>query len=349
MHLPPLNVALYSIVTMSRGTYSRQTIRPSSTASSSSSSSSAIQKVIQNVFRCSRILIQHAERLQGQLHQVYLTKLADGSCLVLKCPPAHNVRVLRHEKNSLETERMVLATLQEYTQLPVPQVINYDSLGRTLGSPYLMISYIPGRQLSEISTKLTTGERENIDRTLGSYLKVLSTLSATQFGMTHLVFAKKGYNTWREAFMALLESILRDAEDMLVTIPYDSIRYYISKNSYFLDEVTKPRLVVVNACEQHNVLVNETTKEVSGIVGFSNVVWGDALMSGGVADGSDAFLEGYGECPVRTGGVMARLLMYKAYRATVRIVAHHYRSHQGTDELDARRSLSFALNDLARL
>jgi hypothetical protein len=40
---------------------------------------------------------------------------------------------------------------------------------------------------------------------------------------------------------------------------------------------------------------------------------------------------------------------YAAYRATVRIVAHHYRPHQDIDEADARRSLSVALNHLAQL
>jgi hypothetical protein len=40
---------------------------------------------------------------------------------------------------------------------------------------------------------------------------------------------------------------------------------------------------------------------------------------------------------------------YTAYRAIVRIVAHHYRPHQNIDELEARRSLSYALNDLAQM
>jgi hypothetical protein len=40
---------------------------------------------------------------------------------------------------------------------------------------------------------------------------------------------------------------------------------------------------------------------------------------------------------------------YKSYRATVKIVAHHYRPHDGGDEMDARRELSYALNDLAAL
>jgi aminoglycoside phosphotransferase (APT) family kinase protein len=261
------------------------------------------------VFRSPRLTLQQAEQLQGRLHQVYLTKLADESSLVLKCPPAYNVRLLRHEKHLLETERKTLETLHEYTQLPVPHVIKYDSEGGPLGSPFLMMSYIPGRKLSEMSRYLTATERDNIDRTLGSYVRALTALSATQFGMTHRVFAKKGSKSWREAFLTLLEATLRDAEDMLVTVPYDSIRYYVGKQAPYLEEVREPRLVALNVCDPTNVLVDDATKQITGLVGFSNVIWGDPLMSGGMAKGSEAFFEGLGECPVRIGGVKARMLM----------------------------------------
>jgi aminoglycoside phosphotransferase (APT) family kinase protein len=322
MHLPPLDVAIYPVITMSRGKQLSRSIRPPSSASSTSSSSSAssrtnivapdfpsIQNLIRTVFRSSKIYVQQIIRLHGHLHQVYLTKLADGSQLVLKCPPAHNVRLLRHEKQLLETERKTLETLHEYTQLPVPQIIKYDNDGGALGSPFLMISHIPGRRLSELTTFLTLAERRAIDRALGGHVCALTALSATQFGMTHRVFAKKGCNSWREAFLALLESVLRDAEDMLVTVPYDSIRYYVGKNSHLLDEVNEPRLVALNVCDSDNVLVDERTKQITGLVGFSNVLWGDPLMSGGIAAGNDAFFEGLGERPVRTGGVRARLCM----------------------------------------
>lgn len=322
MHLPPLHVAIYPVTTMSRGTYSNRLARPSSIASSTSSSSTSsarsssvspdflsIQRIIRSVFRTSKITVQHAEKLQAWLHQVYLARLADDTYLVLKCPPAYGTRVLRHEKHFLESERTTLETLHEYTQLPVPQVIKHDSQGGAFGSPYLMMTYLPGRRLSEIGGRLTPTERCSIDRTLGAYVGALTALSATQFGTTRRVFAKKGCNTWKEAFLSLLEAVLRDGEDMLVTIPYESVRYYIGKCSHFLDEATQPRLVALNMCDPQNVLVDEQSKRVTGLVGFSNVIWGDPLMCGGIADGNDAFFAGLGERPAGTDGIQARLHM----------------------------------------
>ena len=307
---------------MSHGRHSGRSIRAPSTVSSTSPASSpsskssvatpdfsSIQKVIRHVFRSSGITVQQAERLQGRLHQIYTARLIDGSSLVLKCPPPRNTRTLRHEKYGLESERKSLETLHEYTQLPVPQIIKYDSQGAALGSPFLMMSHIPGRRLADVAPYLSPTDRQNIDRTLGSCVRNLTALSATQFGMTHEVFARKGKSSWREAFIALLESVLRDAEDMLVTLPYDLLRIYPVRLGHFLDEVTEPRLVALHVCDAQNVLVDEHTRQVTGLVGFSTVIWGDALMSGGIEGGSDAFFEGYGQCPARTEGIRARQLM----------------------------------------
>jgi aminoglycoside phosphotransferase (APT) family kinase protein len=322
MLLPPLDVVAYPAFTMSREAYASRPPRPSSTVSSTSSSSSTssrtytaspdfsvVQKLVHTVFRSSKITVKQAERLRSRVHQVYLIKLADDGPLVLKCLPAGNTRLLRHERHTLDTEVKTLETLHEYTQLPVPRVIKYDDHGGLFGSPFLMMSYCPGRRLSELAPHLTVTERNAIDRTMGSYVRSLSSLSSTQFGMTHRVFEHKGCKSWREAFLALLEGALRDAEDMLVTIPYDSIRYYVTKHVHILDEVTEPRLVALDVCRPDNVLVDEHTRQVTGLVGFSNVIWGDLLLSGGITSGSDAFFEGFGECPMRTGGVKIRMLM----------------------------------------
>jgi aminoglycoside phosphotransferase (APT) family kinase protein len=248
--------------------------------------------------------------LQSRLYQIYLTKLADETLLILKCPPTSDVRLLRHEKNTLRAETQTLKILRQHTQLPVPQVVECKSNAGQCGLPFLIVTHLPGRKLSELSSELTVTERTTIDRALGTYTRSLTSLSATQFGMAHRVFDGRGHKSWKEAFLTLLEAALRDAEDMLVTIPYDNIRYYITKHSHVLDEVVKPTLVALDVCSPANVLIDEATKRVTGLVGFSNVLWGDALMCGGLANGSDAFFEGFGECPARTAGIRIRMLMY---------------------------------------
>lgn len=324
MHLPPLDMAVYPLVAINHGGHISRSARALSAVSSISPSSlassptcapstdfSSIQRAVQSVFRSSRITLQKAERLSGRLHQVYRARLADGSTFVLKCPPHVSSRALRHERYGLETELKTLRYLREYCQgqLPVPEVYQYQEDGGVLGSPFLLMSYIQGTKFAEIMPHLSAHERNTIDRTLGAHMRTITMLNAQQFGLTHSVFANKGSRSWPEAFCALLESALRDCEDMLITLPYDSIRYYVERHLHTLEEVRTPCMVAIDMCDPQSVLLDERTKQVTGMVGFSNVIWGDPLMNESIASGSNAFFEGYGERPAQSAGCHARQLM----------------------------------------
>ena len=310
MHLPPLDVAVYPVVTMSHGRYGGSG-RPTSTSSNVSNSPdfSIVQKLVRHVFRSSRVVVQQVERLQGHLQQVYLVRMVDGGALMLKCPPSFNTRLLRHEQRGLETEAKIVELLAANTQLPVPRFIKHDPQGGSLGSPYLMLSHIPGTPLAEVAPYLSASERSIVDRTLGAYVRSITSLAAPSFGITHRVFSGTGSATWREAFLSLLESALRDAEDMLVSVPYDNIRYHVARHGYLLEEISEARLVPLDMGRLENVLLDDRTKQVCGLLGFSNVIWGDPMIAAVFTNASEAFYEGYGECPARTGPAHVRQLL----------------------------------------
>lgn len=69
----------------------------------------------------------------------------------------------------------------------------------------------------------------------------------------------RGSGTWAAAFAALLEGVLRDGEDMHVTLPYSSIRQHFWRLEHLLGGVTNPCLVVVDAGEDDNMLVVRKT------------------------------------------------------------------------------------------
>ncbi|OCL11950.1 hypothetical protein AOQ84DRAFT_171479 [Glonium stellatum] len=350
MHLPPLDVSVYPVVTMAHGRYGGSG-RPAPTSSNvpNSPDFSSVQKLVRHVLRSSRVTVQQVERLQGRLHQVYLVRIADGGMLMLKCPPPFNTRLLRHEQRGIDTEAKIVELLAANTQLPVPHCIRHDPQGGSFGSPYLMLSYIPGIALAEIAPRLSPSERRVVDHTLGAYVRNIASLTAPRFGTTHRVLSGTGSATWREAFLSLLESVLRDAEDMLVSIPYDSIRYYVAWHGYLLEEITQARLVPLDVGGPENVLVDDCTRQVCGLLGFSNAIWGDPMMAAVFTNASEAFYEGYGECPARTGPAHVRQLLYSVYRAVVAVVTHHYRPQYANHELEARRSLTWALNQLSQV
>jgi hypothetical protein len=291
MHLVKVDGTMSSSLVMS---YSLTPIRMS-VSPADSSEVRTFERLLRNVYQGNKIPLRDAERLRGHLHRIFVLHSLAGYAYILKCPPARQARTLRHETKALETEGRVLDLIRASGQVPIPQRIGGDTSDRNvIHSPFLLRSYIPGRSLSSMEAHLSVTERETIDRTLGTCIRSISSIRNNTFGTIHRVYSGSGHSTWREAFLSLIESVLRDCEDLLVSLPYDSIRYYTSARSSSLDAVTEPQLVPLEAGMPRNVLLDEQTRQISGLLGFSHVVWGDPLLAWRFADASTAFWEGYG-------------------------------------------------------
>jgi hypothetical protein len=289
MHLVTVDGTMSSSLVMS------YTLPPIRTSPSGSSEIRTFEKLLKNIYQGNKIPLRDAERLRGHLHRIYLLRSLAGYAYILKCAPLRHARILRHEQKSLETEGRVLDLIRASCQIPIPQNIGNDSSNRNvIHSPYILQNYIPGRLLSSMEQYLSAPERENIDRTLGGCIRSISSIRNNTFGPVHRVYAGSGHSTWREAFLSMLESVLRDCEDFLVSLPYDSIRYYTSTQAQALDAIQEAQLVPLDAGTAQNVLLDEQTRQISGLLGFSHVVWGDPQLASCFKDASTAFWEGYG-------------------------------------------------------
>ncbi|KAK4464226.1 hypothetical protein QBC42DRAFT_171657 [Cladorrhinum samala] len=71
------------------------------------------------------------------------------------------------------------------------------------------------------------------------------------------LFSTVGTATWSVAFHSMLEGALRDGEDMAVVLSYATIRRHFRRLGHLLDEVTTPRLVVVDAGDESNILIRD--------------------------------------------------------------------------------------------
>jgi hypothetical protein len=103
--------------------------------------------------------------------------------------------------------------------------------------------------------------------------------------------------SWREAFTALMEGALRDAEDLRLTLPYASIRPWVYAHAGCLDAVVEPRMCPMRAGTEQTVIVDEHEgKNVVCVVGWGSVVWGDPALGEAFADGvaSEGFWYGFG-------------------------------------------------------
>lgn len=254
--------------------------------------------------------VQHSRSLLGHVHSLHLLTLSNEARLILKGSPVSRTPLLRHERLLLETEARFLTLLGHTANPCIPQLYYYNPSTRHAGSAYLIRQYIKGTPLAEMENRIPAQQRNCIDHHLGFLASTIGQNAAPAFGSLQQVAARAGRSSWREAFCALFESVLRDAEDVFVNLPYAQIRDELSRLGPVLDEASLPRLVVVEFGRPSHVLLNERSKQVVGVVDFSSALWGDVLMAEIFEGASPAVLEGAGFPLERTAGEELRLLMY---------------------------------------
>jgi hypothetical protein len=258
----------------------------------------------------STVHVQHSDPIFGHIHSLRLLTLSNGAHLLLKGSPSSRTALLRRERSFLETEAQFLSLLGQSANPCIPQLYHYDPHGRLLGSAYLIRQYMKGKSLSEMEGDLTTQQRDGIDRHLGFLVSTIGQNAAPGFGSLQQVAFGAGRSSWREVFCALCEGVLRDAEDMFIHLPYSEIRHELNRLAPALEDVSLPRLVVVDFGRPSHVLLNEESKQLSGIVDFSSALWGDVLMAEIFANPSPAVLQGAGMPLTRTRAENIRLVLY---------------------------------------
>ena len=161
----------------------------------------------------------------------------------------------------------------------VPRLVVQSRASDELGSPYNILDAPEGTAIRSLQPPLTASERDAVDYAAGSLARQLSSLTPRppRFGPALAVLsapsptssssrrltprpttsslASDGLSSWSVAFHSLLESALRDGEDMAVVLPYSAIRKHFRRLGYLLGMVTVPRLVVLDAAEDDNLLV----------------------------------------------------------------------------------------------
>lgn len=253
---------------------------------------------------------------------------------ILKCRPSSPaIRLLRHEEDRLRTEAYTLQTLllhssssTKSSEMPstrmIPRLIassphhhHHRTNPKTPfdPSPYILTGPFHGHLLSEISPQLSQTPSEKIQQRIGCFYRNLTTAfshpsssSSTQqqtkpFGPLHPPSSSSSgsshFTTWSQFYTTLLETLLLDAEDALINLPYSFIRETVRRNQNSLDRITKPKLVFLEGLmDERNILVqrrrlessgagerrrSEDEWEISGILDWSGVVWGDEWMSDG--------------------------------------------------------------------
>ncbi|KAK3391601.1 hypothetical protein B0T20DRAFT_83633 [Sordaria brevicollis] len=320
--------------------------------------------------------------------RIFEVNLSDGKTVLLSLTPQALFRLLRHEQSILASEAATVRWLREaiarnhstrltypILQRFLPTLLHASSHGPVeLGSAYNVFEHQHGVPIALLPSPPSSLERQRLDKHLGQLYRSLSSITSPsgRFGPVAAVVPKfpgmelgdksagfgegglmaaDGAKNWSTAFQSLLEGILRDGEDMAVTMAYSPIRRHFRRFAHLLNEVKVPRLVVVDLADDTNTLVSveRATKPAStngyvnymaapqptttssenmdierqltpsGLQDWSNCVFGDPLLATVFSDGvSESFMEGFETGPSTdiSGGSSSRNTSVSTHHST---------------------------------
>jgi aminoglycoside phosphotransferase (APT) family kinase protein len=258
----------------------------------------------------------------GTFNAVHLVGLADGTRLVVKIPPGPATPLLRYEQGILETEALYYRLAGRCRGVTVPAVIAVDPAGASGG--YLVMAECPGRPWPELMPQPGGGERAGLRAELGRQVASLHTITGTGFGYPSLALGPLR-ETWREAFLEMVNAVLADAGTFAVTLPRPAaeIQDLFLAHAAVLDEVTTPVLVHFDLWDG-NILVDSgpAGRRIGALIDAERAFWGDPLAEFvslalfGDIEQDAAFLRGYscaGGAVTFDSPARQRLSLYRAY------------------------------------
>ncbi|MFJ6849014.1 phosphotransferase family protein [Streptomyces sp. NPDC091271] len=214
----------------------------------------------------------------GTYNTVTRVTFGDGRDWVVKVPPAHATG-LSYEQRLLVNE-VTFYGAAAGTGGTIPQVVHSELDPGAPAGAYVVMTARPGLPWSAVAGDLTADETRDLRTEFGSIV-----------GRLHGITGPGGFGypaepmgplspTWREAFTAMTDAVLADAERYGARLPYPVrlIREVLAGASDVLDEVTRPALVHFDLW-QGNVLVtgDPGARRIGGIIDGERMFWGDPV------------------------------------------------------------------------
>jgi aminoglycoside phosphotransferase (APT) family kinase protein len=258
----------------------------------------------------------------GTFNDVYLVTLTGGARLMVKIAPESGSPLLTYERGILGTEALFYRLAGECPGVTVPEVLAVEASDGTGG--YLVMTECPGVPWPSLVPQPANDARDALRAELGGLVARLHEITGTEFGYpTGAVGPPR--DSWRAAFLDMVDAVLADAERYAVTLPRPNaeIMALFESKAAVLDEVTRPVLTHFDLWDG-NILVEPGPLglRVGAVIDAERAFWGDPLadfvslaLFGDIEEDA-AFLRGYREADGTVtfdAASRLRLSLYQAY------------------------------------
>ncbi|QRK07431.1 aminoglycoside phosphotransferase family protein [Archangium violaceum] len=314
-----------------------------------------LESLVHHAFGSSSRVRSAEELTDGMFNAAYALELEGQAPVVLKVAPPPGQPLLTYERDLMRTEVEFYERVAKETTCPVPRVLAHDFSRSRIGSDYFFMERLRGAPLEKMKKELTDGERARLQAELGELVGRLGAIRGRFFGYPQHGTGTQAA-TWREAFLAMVDRLLQDAERLEVRLPLPTreILALFQAGARVLEQVKEPVLTHFDLWDG-NVFVHrvEGVPRIEALIDGERAFWGDPiaeLVSTALfrdAEQEQDFLRGYQEATgtplVFTEGVRHRLNLYRAYLCLIMVIEGVPRGYSGLKYMAIRQYCLFKL------
>jgi aminoglycoside phosphotransferase (APT) family kinase protein len=218
----------------------------------------------------------------GMFNSAYLVeRVSEKDNIVLKVSLKPGTKTLTYEKNLMVTEAAVYQLIAEKTTIPTPRILAADFSKKQIPSDYFFMTALEGIAMNKVIKKIPKDNLLELKKEIAGYLAELHQIQGDYFGY-FTNNEQYRYKTWKEAFVHMMNMILKDGKENGVKLPYDRYEKVLREKSNCLEDIKVPSLVDFDLWPG-NVFVKQQGNEfiVEGIIDFERAFWGDPLADFG--------------------------------------------------------------------
>jgi aminoglycoside phosphotransferase (APT) family kinase protein len=213
----------------------------------------------------------------GGFASVTRIDLADGRSVVLKVGPSSEIGILAYEDGVVGAEARYLRLIERRLPgAPCPKVHHHGTDKSPGGSEWLITEFLPGVALTSLERE---ADRNTVRADLGAAVARLHTITGDRFGFDG---GRAGGRTWREAFTAIIESLLDDAVrwNVGLVVPAERIRAAVAGTADVLDDVDRPALLHFDLWDGNVLCAADPNGRwgLAGLVDGERFLFGDPLL-----------------------------------------------------------------------
>lgn len=308
---------------------------------------STVAALLREAFGPGAAIARCTELNDGFFNAAYRILFEDGRDVVLKISPAPAAALLGYERDIMRGEDVFFRAAAA-AGVPLPEVMYSGFERAAIDGDFLVLSALEGVPWSSIEDTLADDEKSALRGELGETVARLHTVVNPDGLFGYPAVGELSADSWPEAYAAMLDELLRDAEryDVALPVPAPELRQLVADNAVHLAEVTEPRLVHFDLWTG-NIFVSTppegTTRRITGLIDGERMIWGDPLMEFvgmdvfGRADQDPDIAAGY----LRAGGVMEageaaerRLTLYHLYMQLLLLIEMTPRGYTDPEYLE---------------